>query len=109
MVLEDQVEGEILVVSLRDKRLDAVIATSFREAMLERISQGQHKIVLDLTSVGFLDSSGLGAIVAILKQVGQEGRLYLCGVTPAVMAVLRLTRMDRVFKTFPTRAAALAA
>jgi anti-sigma B factor antagonist len=109
MVLEDQVEGEILVVSLRDKRLDAVIAASFREAMLERISQGQNKIVLDLTNVGFLDSSGLGAIVAILKQVGHEGCLHLCGVSPAVMAVLRLTRMDRVFKTFPTRAAALAA
>jgi anti-sigma B factor antagonist len=109
MVLEDQVEGDYLVVSLRDKRLDAVIAVSFREALLERIEQGQHKIVLDLSNVGFLDSSGLGAVVAVLKQLGQQGCLYLCGVTPAVMAVLRLTRMDRVFKTFPTRAAALAA
>jgi len=109
MVLEDQVEGEYLVVSLRDKRLDAVIAVSFREAMLERIEQGQNKIVLDLSGVGFLDSSGLGAVVAVLKHLGQKGCLYLCGVTPAVMAVLRLTRMDRVFKTFPTRADALAA
>lgn len=109
MVLEDQVEGEYLVVSLRDKRLDAVIAVSFREAMLERIEQGQKRIVLDLSNVGFLDSSGLGAVVAVLKHLGQQGCLYLCGVSPAVMAVLRLTRMDRVFKTFPTRAAALAA
>jgi anti-sigma B factor antagonist len=89
MVLEDQVEGDYLVVSLRDKRLDAVIAVSFREAMMERIDQGQKKIVLDLS--------------------GQQSCLYLCGVTPAVMAVRRLTRMDRVFKTYPTRAAALAA
>jgi anti-sigma B factor antagonist len=109
MVLEDQVEGEYLVVCLRERRLDAVIAAGFREAMLERIELGQHKIVLDLSSVGFLDSSGLGAVVAVLKHLGQRGCLYLCGVTPAVMAVLRLTRMDRVFRTFPTRAAALAA
>jgi anti-sigma B factor antagonist len=109
MVLEDQVEGDYLVVSLRDKRLDAAIAVSFREAMLERIEQGQKKIVLDLSNVGFLDSSGLGAVVAVLKHLGQQGCLYLCGVTPAVMAVLRLTRMDRVFKMFPTLEAALAA
>jgi anti-sigma B factor antagonist len=109
MVLEDQVEGDYLVVSLRDKRLDAVIAVSFREAMLERIEEGQRKLVLDLSNVGFLDSSGLGAVVVVLKHLGQQGCLYLCGVTPPVMAVLRLTRMDRVFKTFPTRAAALAA
>jgi anti-sigma B factor antagonist len=109
MVLEDQVEGDYLIVNLRDKRLDAVIAVSFREAMFERIEQGQRKIVLDLSNVGFLDSSGLGAVVAVLKDLGQKGSLCLCGVTPAVMAVLRLTRMDRVFKMFPSRAAALAA
>jgi anti-sigma B factor antagonist len=109
MVLEDQVEGDYLIVNLRDKRLDAVIAVSFREAMFERIEQGQRKIVLDLSNVGFLDSSGLGAVVAVLKHLGQKGSLCLCGVTPAVMAVLRLTRMDRVFKMFPSRAAALAA
>jgi len=109
MVLEDQVEGDYLVVGLRDKRLDAVIAVSFREAMAERIDQGQKKIVLDLSNVGFLYSSGLGALVGVLKHLGPQGCLYLCGITPAVMAVLRLTRMDRVFKTFPTRADALAA
>jgi len=86
-----------------------VIAVSFREAILERIEQGQKKIVLDLSNVGFLDSSGLGAVVAVLKHLGPQGSFYLCGVTPTVMAVLRLTRMDRVFKMFPTRAAALAA
>ena len=109
MVLEDHAEGDFLVVSLKDKRLDAVIASNFREAMVERIDRGQQKIVLDLSGVLFLDSSGLGAVVAVLKHVGARGCLHLCGVTPAVMAVLKLTRMDRVFKTYPTREAALAA
>ena len=67
MVLEDQVEGDYLVVSLRDKRLDAVIAVSFREAMLERIEEGQRKLVLDLSNVGFLDSSGLGTLISLHK------------------------------------------
>jgi anti-sigma B factor antagonist len=109
VLLEDVPEGDCLVVSLKEKRLDAVIAASFREALVERIDQGQRNIVLDMAHVNFMDSSGLGAVVFILKHLGHKGRLHICGVTPGVMAVLKLTRMDRVLKTFETRQAAIAA
>jgi anti-sigma B factor antagonist len=62
-----------------------------------------------MAQVSFMDSSGLGAVVFILKHLGHKGRLHICGVTPGVMAVLKLTRMDRVLKTFETRQAAIAA
>ena len=109
MLMEDLSEGGCLVVSLKEKRLDAVIAASFREAMVARIDQGQRNIVLDMSQVSFMDSSGLGAVVYVLKHLGHRGRLHICGVTPGVMAVLKLTRMDRVFKTFDSRQAAIAA
>jgi anti-sigma B factor antagonist len=109
VLLEDAPEGDCLVVSLKEKRLDAVIAASFRDALVERIDQGQRNIVLDMAQVSFMDSSGLGAVVFILKHLGHKGRLHICGVTPGVMAVLKLTRMDRVLKTFETRQAAIAA
>jgi len=109
MLLEDTSEGDCLVVSLKEQRLDAVIAASFKEALLERIDHGQHNIVLDMAYVNFMDSSGLGAVVAILKHLGDKGRLRICRVTPAVMAVLKLTRMDRIFRTFETLQAAIAA
>jgi anti-sigma B factor antagonist len=108
VLMEDTAEGDCLVVSLREERLDAVIAASFKDALLERINQGQRHIVLDMAHVGFMDSSGLGAVVSILKHLGTKGWLHLYGVTPGVMAVLKLTRMDRVFKTFDSRQAALA-
>lgn len=109
MLMEDVSESGCLVVSLKEKRLDAVIAASFREAMVARIDQGQRNIVLDMSQVSFMDSSGLGAVVYVLKHLGHTGRLHICGVTPGVMAVLKLTRMDRVLKTFDTRQAAIAA
>jgi|HubBroStandDraft_5_1064220.scaffolds.fasta_scaffold782077_1 anti-sigma B factor antagonist len=109
VLLEEVSEAGSLVVSLREKRLDAVIAASFREAMVARIDQGQRNIVLDMSHVIFMDSSGLGAVVYVLKHLGHGGRLHICGVTPGVMAVLKLTRMDRVLKTFETRQAAVAA
>jgi anti-sigma B factor antagonist len=109
MLMEDIAEGDCLIVSLKEQRLDAAIASSFKDAMLEKIDQGQHHIVLDMANVSFMDSSGLGAVVSVLKYMGTRGRLHLFGVTPGVMAVLKLTRMDRVFKTFESRQAAIAA
>jgi anti-sigma B factor antagonist len=109
VLMEDSLEGDCLIVSLNEKRLDAVIAANFREALVARVDQGQRNIVLDMSQVGFMDSSGLGAVVYVLKHIGHNGRLRICGVSPGVMAVLKLTRMDRVLKTFETRQAAVAA
>ncbi len=110
MLMEETPEGDCLVVGLMEARLDAVIAPSFREALINRIDSGRQNIVLDLSKVGFLDSSGLGALVFVLKHLLHKGgRLHICGVNPGVMSVLKLTRMDRVLKTFDSRQAAIAA
>jgi anti-sigma B factor antagonist len=47
--------------------------------------------------VEFLDSSGLGAVIAVMKMLGPERRLELAALGPAVERVVRLTRMDTVF------------
>src|ERR1019366_4893905 len=69
-------------------------AAKERYVLLEDVPEG------DCLVVSLKDSSGLGAVVFILKHLGHKGRLHICGVTPGVMAVLKLTRMDRVLKTF---------
>jgi anti-sigma B factor antagonist len=54
-------------------------------------------VVVDLAAVGFMDSSGLGALVAGLKKARQEGGdLRLTGVNQQVATVLELTNLDRV-------------
>ncbi len=52
---------------------------------------GDSRVILDLSSVKFIDSSGLGAIVAAMKQLGSGRRLDLAGLTPVVEKVFRLT------------------
>jgi anti-sigma B factor antagonist len=106
--MENAKLGNCLVISLKERRLDAVIAVNFRDALFAHIDQGQTHIVLDMACVNVMDSSGLGAVVAVLKHVGHKGRLHLCGVTPGVMAVLKLTRMDRVLRSFDSLEAAAA-
>ena len=100
MQLDQRNAGEALVVTPLEERLDARVATDFKERMAELIASGNTKIVLDLSKVEFIDSSGLGAIVSSLKRMGGRGDLVVCGLQETTMTMFRLTRMDRVFQVF---------
>lgn len=97
------------IVTVTSNRIDAAIAIQFKEAMREQTVDGAGRVILDLSEVEFIDSSGLGAIVAAMKQLGADRRLDLAGLTPTVDKVFRLTRMDSVFKLFPSLDEAVAA
>lgn len=89
--------GEIIVIRVMDDRIDAASAIKFKELMREIVSTPSSRVVLDMSNVGFLDSSGLGAVVAVMKALGPIRRLELSGLTATVEKVFRLTRMDSVF------------
>jgi anti-sigma B factor antagonist len=98
MQIEDRKIGNVLVVKPLEKRIDAFSATAFKGKMIDWITGGSNRIVLDLSEVDFIDSSGLGVIVSSLKAVGKQGGLILCGIRETVLSLFRLTRMDRVFQ-----------
>lgn len=108
MQIEDRREGDVLIVKPMESALDAYAATSFREQMSDFIQQGNRQIVLDMTEVNFLDSTGLGAIVSSLKRLEGNGTMVICHAGEMVMDVFRLTRMDRVFPIVPSSAEAVA-
>lgn len=93
--------GGALVVRVREARLDAAVAIAFKEAMRTATAGAEPRVVLDLSEVTFLDSSGLGAVVSVMKHLGPGRRLELAALTPAVDKVFRLTRMDSVFNIHP--------
>ncbi|MBC7478462.1 MAG: STAS domain-containing protein [Pseudorhodobacter sp.] len=97
MKLESQRIGEMIVIRVLDDRIDAAGAIQFKERMRELIADPSDRVVLDMSNVGFLDSSGLGAVVSVMKALGPIRRLELSGLTPTVEKVFRLTRMDSVF------------
>jgi anti-sigma B factor antagonist len=97
MKINQSEHGDVLVVAVEDPRIDAARAPAFKDAMAERIDQGHVRLVLDLSRVDFVDSSGLGAIVSCLKRVGPRGSLAVAGARGAVAKLFTLTRMDRVF------------
>jgi len=97
MELSCQDIADLRVIKPLEDRIDAAVAIQFKDRMRALTDTGPALVLLDLSRVGFLDSSGLGAVVAAFKQAGPERRLELAGLTPTVEKVFKLTRMDSVF------------
>lgn len=94
-------DGGILIARVLAARIDAAVAIRFKDLMREVLQTPAPRVVLDLSRVDFLDSSGLGAVVAVMKLAGPGRSLELAALTPSVQKVFRLTRMDQVFTIHP--------
>ncbi|SCY88877.1 STAS domain-containing protein [Paracoccus tibetensis] len=97
MNVREQERGNVLVLSIDEKRLDAHKAPRLREEIISRIDQGRHLIVIDLAATEFMDSSGLGALVSCLKRLGPQGGIAVASIGSSVSRLFSLTRMNRVF------------
>lgn len=109
MSLTSTVNDQAQIITVNADRIDAAMAIQFKEDMRTETEGGPERVILDLSTVQFIDSSGLGAIVASMKQLDADRSLDLAGLTPVVDKVFRLTRMDTVFKLFASLDDALAA
>jgi anti-sigma B factor antagonist len=109
MELTGRIEGaDVLVIELREDNLDASNVREFRDAM-QSLMQDRAHIVLDMTGVKFVDSSGLGALISCLRQAnGRKGDFRLCELSRTVRALFELMRMHRVFTLHEARADAVA-
>jgi anti-sigma B factor antagonist len=108
MRVEDHREHNFAVVTLDEEQLDAATSLTVKEQLLAVIEAGRGQLVLDLSRVVFIASAGIGMLVTVLKRIGMQGGLRLCGVQGQVASSLRLSRMDRVFPVFADVPAALA-
>ncbi len=88
---------DYLLICVPSDRIDAAGAVHFKDTMRELTQTAHARVVLDLSTVAFLDSSGLGAVVVAMKALGPGRKLELSGLTPTVEKVFRLTRMDSIF------------
>ena len=101
MQLTTQEARDCLVVRVEEARIDAAVAIEFKEAVRSAAQGNDGTVILDLSRVSFLDSSGLGAVVAVMKLLAPKRALELAGLTAPVARVFRLTRMDSVFTIHP--------
>jgi anti-sigma B factor antagonist len=94
MDLSAELSDATLVVRVNAPRIDAAGANVFKQEMLKAVAPASECVVLDLSQVQFVDSSGLGAIISVMKSVVPARRFELAAPMPTVRRVLQLTRLD---------------
>ena len=90
-------DADWMVVHLHGE-VDLASAPQLRRELYDVIDQGHRSIAIDLTSVDFMDSTGLGVLIGALKRLREsDGTLVLAGIKPAVGRVFEITGLDRIF------------
>jgi anti-sigma B factor antagonist len=101
-----QAEG-ISVVEVTG-RMTLFESKAFREIMRGLLEQGQADIVLNLTGLEYLDSSGIGELVRnYVSVVKHGGVMKVVGLASKVEEILKMTQLYQVFPEFPDEASAL--
>lgn len=108
IIQEVRMESEVAVAALAGS-LDVSLQKNLKNE-LERLAQEQADIVLDMSGVVFIDSSCLGALVAMAKVLrGRDGDIKLSLLSEDVLSIFQITRLDRVFGIYDSVEEAIAA
>jgi anti-sigma B factor antagonist len=107
--LSDESSGDgAHVISVRGE-IHVTTAPRFAEHLNAAIESGHTAIVLDMTGVEFIDSTGLSVLLNGLRQVGQRrGKLALVCTNPTVLRLFQITNLDSTFDIFGDRQQAIA-
>lgn len=93
-----RVEGELVVGNRK----------ALKDGVLERLAAGDRKFLVDFGEAGYIDSSGLGVLVSLSKQIREEGGdLRICGLDEDLRTLFELTRLDTLFDITEDRGTAL--
>ncbi|OED44962.1 hypothetical protein AB833_00415 [Chromatiales bacterium (ex Bugula neritina AB1)] len=101
MNLDIQSHQNLAILTVQQSRMDATDASVFRTRFKQLLDNGMRDFLIDLTSVGFMDSSALGALVSAYKLSHvNAGSVALCGVNGAVEELMTLTQLNCVFACY---------
>src|SRR5687768_8847236 len=93
--------GEFAVVAVVGE-MDLASAPRLRERLVDLSDEGRRSIVIDLTRLDFVDSTGLGVLVGGLRRSrDMSGDLVLAGPPPGVLKMLAITGLGKVFTVCP--------
>src|SRR3954453_21046967 len=105
---EDQPDPDTRVISVSGE-IHVTTAPEFSQRLNDAIAAGTRGVVIDMSGVEFIDSTGLSVLLNGLRRVTRaEGKLSLVVSNPTVLRLFEITRLDSTFDIQPSREAALA-
>jgi len=103
MKSKEEKRDDIMIFYLEGKLVGGPGAIDFTEKINKLISEKCNKIVVDFSEVSYMNASGLGMLIAELTTVRNNGGdIRIVRVQKREMDLIKITKMDRVFKTFNT-------
>jgi anti-sigma B factor antagonist len=99
MELKTREDGPITIVTVSGDLVIGDAETTFKKTVTRLLEEGRVNLLVDLSGVGFLDSSGLGALVRALTNSQKEGgQTKLLHAGPQIRKLLQMTKLDSVFE-----------
>ncbi len=84
-------------------RLDLNSSSQLKGQVKELLAEGETNLVLDMSDVNFINSSGLGTLVSILKDVRMvKGRMVVCNLAQYVQEIFEITQLSHIFDIYPS-------
>ena len=108
MGLTTSMQGDVTRILL-DGQLTVGNRQELKAAVQQALQDGARKLLLDCAPTGYIDSSGLGALVTIARRVRESGgTIRLAGLNEDLRSLFELTKLDTLFEIFPDGDRALA-
>lgn len=102
-----KVVGDVTICYLSGE-ININTSPDLRKAFDELTAKKAPKVVLDLTAVNYIDSSGLATLIEVLRRMKKyEGRLRLCGLSEKIRSLFEITKLTKLFEMFGTEREAL--
>ncbi len=99
---------DVKVLRLRDERLDSMIAPDLKAQLLVLFKNKKSKILLDLSNVSYVDSSGLGSILFGLRQARElDTEFAVCGAQKSVKNLIQIAHLTNVIPLYENDSKAL--
>jgi anti-sigma B factor antagonist len=106
--IRERQAGDVTVLDMDGKITIGEGSVALRGAVRRLIEEGKKKILLNLSNVGYVDSSGIGELVSSYTTVNREGgQLKLLNLTQKIQDLLAITKLLTVFDTYDDESTAL--
>ncbi len=109
MQIKEHIEDDVVVLALKGNLMGDPETTEFREKIKDLVRDGFLKIVLDVSKVKWINSSGLGAMISALTSINNAGGdMRISNVTEKIKSLFMITQLIKVFKVFESNERAVA-
>ena len=101
MSVKERFEGDIAVVGVSGNLMGGPETAAVHDKVREVVGKGYKKLVIDLSGVKWINSSGLGALMGSMTTMkNAQGEMKLANVSERILSLFMITKLVTIFETY---------